>query len=414
MDLLEYQAKELFREVGIPILPSQTIAEPRQIKQLKISYPVVLKSQVRAGGRGKAGGVRFVANTIDAIAAARNIFNLSILGEYPEFILAEAHYNAEKELFLALVLDYKLKCPVLLGSSRGGMNVKPLLENLQEVAIHDEFSPFYARRLAVRMGLSGELIASVSKIVEKMYLLFRQKDLELIEINPLGVNNRGELMALDGKIAVNDLAVAKHPSITALNKSAPLLSIGERERLKNTISPKIEWLNWQDRGKIAIIANHLDLILLTGDLIYKQKGKPICSAIIVDRSEPETATVDFYSHQIRQCWQELVKIKGLKVVLINIWETAAIDRAIIATLIDCERESREGLVTDKSSKSDNETKIIDSAIHKQQLPELKFVLRSINESNDRAIELEAVTEWLYVTDSLELAVSQAITWAKAK
>lgn len=99
MDLLEYQAKELFRRVGIPTLPSQTIAEPRQIKQLRIPYPVVLKSQVRAGGRGKAGGVRFVANTIDAIAAARSIFNLSILREYPEVILAEAHYNAEREFF---------------------------------------------------------------------------------------------------------------------------------------------------------------------------------------------------------------------------------------------------------------------------------------------------------------------------
>ena len=96
MDLLEYQAKELFREIGIPTLPSQTIKDPRQIKQLQIPYPVVLKSQVRAGGRGKAGGVRFVSNTIDAIAATRTIFQLSILGEYPEVVLAEAHYNTKK------------------------------------------------------------------------------------------------------------------------------------------------------------------------------------------------------------------------------------------------------------------------------------------------------------------------------
>jgi succinyl-CoA synthetase beta subunit len=404
MDLLEYQAKELFREIGIPVLPSQTIAEARQLKQLKIPYPVVLKSQVRAGGRGKAGGIRFVANTIDAIAAAHHIFNLSILGEYPQVILAEAHYNAEKELFLALVLDYKLKCPVLLGSSRGGMNVKPLLENLQQVAIEEEFSPFYARRLAVRMGLSGELIASVSRIVEKMYRLFRQKDLELIEINPLGINHRGELMALDGKIAVNDLALAKHPTITALNKSSSVVSISDREPVRKIANTKIEWLDWQDKGKIAIIANHGDLISLTGDLICKQKGKPLCSTVIVDNIEPETPTVDFYRHQIRQCWQELIQMKGLKVVLINIWQTETIERSIVKTLIDCELESRETSEMNEPSKSDNEPKLI---------PELKFVLRLINKLDEK-LELQSVAEWLYVTDNLELAVEQTITWAKTK
>ena len=120
MELLEYQAKKLFKMVGIPVLPSQTIRDPRKIKQLQIPYPVVLKSQVSSGGRGKAGGVRFVSNTIDAIAAARTIFNLSILGEYPEVILAEAHYNAVKELFLAVVLDYDRCCPVLWVQPLGG------------------------------------------------------------------------------------------------------------------------------------------------------------------------------------------------------------------------------------------------------------------------------------------------------
>jgi succinyl-CoA synthetase beta subunit len=92
MDLLEYQAKELFREVGIPVLPSQRIDRPTDLKALRIPYPVVLKSQVSVGNRGKAGGIRFVENTIDAIAAARTIFNLPISGEYPQVLLAEANY----------------------------------------------------------------------------------------------------------------------------------------------------------------------------------------------------------------------------------------------------------------------------------------------------------------------------------
>ena len=211
MELLEYQAKELFKTVGIPILPSLTIKNPRNLKQLQIPYPVVLKSQVRSGGRGKAGGVRFVANTIDAIAAARSIFNLSILGEYPEVILAEAHYNIERELFLAVVLDYNLQRPVLLGSAWGGMNIDSLLANLQQVVVEDKFSLFYARRLTAHMGLSGQLVCSVSDILAKMFRLFQERDLDLIEINPLGVNRRGELMALDGRITVNDNALVRQP-----------------------------------------------------------------------------------------------------------------------------------------------------------------------------------------------------------
>ena len=88
MDLLEYQAKEWFRETGIPVLPSQRIDKIGDLKGLKIPYPVVIKSQVRTGGRGRAGGVRIVTNTIDAIAAAQTIFHLPILGEVPEVLLA--------------------------------------------------------------------------------------------------------------------------------------------------------------------------------------------------------------------------------------------------------------------------------------------------------------------------------------
>ena len=90
MDLLEYQAKSLFRQMAIPILPSQRIDNLADLKGLKIPYPVVLKSQVRAGGRGRAGGIKFVENTIDAVAAAQTIFNLPIEDEYPQVLLAEA------------------------------------------------------------------------------------------------------------------------------------------------------------------------------------------------------------------------------------------------------------------------------------------------------------------------------------
>jgi succinyl-CoA synthetase beta subunit len=233
MDLLEYHAKHLFREIGIPVLPSQTIDRPSDLKTLKIPYPVVLKSQVPKGSRGKVGGIRFVENTIDAIAAAQIIFHLPIMGQYPQVLLAESRYNAEREFYLAVALDYILRRPVLLGSPQGGIDSAAVRAKMQQVIVDGEFSPFYARRLAVKMGLEGKLILSVSAIVEAMYKLFIQKDLDMVEINPLGVSPQGEVMALDGKVIVNDAALGRHPDLALLasNKDREMGMVREAEKL---------------------------------------------------------------------------------------------------------------------------------------------------------------------------------------
>jgi succinyl-CoA synthetase beta subunit len=111
----------------------------------------------------------------------------------PEVLLAETKYDADREFYLAVVLDAAARRPLLLGSFQGGIDVESAPELLQQVVVEQEFSPFYARRLSLKMGLQGTLIQSVSSIVEKMYQLFVQKDLDLVEINPLGVSSTGEL-----------------------------------------------------------------------------------------------------------------------------------------------------------------------------------------------------------------------------
>lgn len=400
MDIQEYQAKKLFREVGIPVLPSQTIDDPRQIKQLQIPYPVVLKSQVRAGNRGKAGGVRFVANTIDAIAAARGIFKLSILGEYPEIILAEAHYNTEKEFFLAVVLDYHLKRPVLLGSAYGGMNVESLLANLQQVEVEESFSLFYARRLTVKMGLSGSLIQSVSEIIAKMYRLFQEQDLDLIEINPLGVNSKNELMALDGKIKVNRQALARNPTIAALNLA------DKSDRPKNSASTpavKLKWLDWQEqKGNIAIICNSEDLVLLTWDLISQQRGKPACGVVLENNNEPNA--IAEYQQQLQKTLLKLPTIQTIKVVLINIWSTAAISNQIIETVVNYVQLSSETNNAVDFTTDSSINKLQPSANLAGQLLPVKFVLRLVDEK--QTLPHPELAEIIYLTSSLEEAIEQ--------
>jgi succinyl-CoA synthetase beta subunit len=316
MDLLEYQAKKLFNEVEIPILPSQTIHDSGELKRLQIPYPVVLKSQVRSGGRGRAGGIRFVENTIDAIAAARAIFNLPILGEYPEVILAEARYDAQQEFFLALLLDYQLQRPVLLGSVKGGMDVENLLEHMQKVVIDDQFSPFYARRLAKKMGMDEKLLESVSTIIEKMYNLFMEKDLDLVEINPLGVSAEGEVMALDGKITANDHALKRHPNLISLLTSTKSLSEYLSEDTEVTSSP-IDTLNWIDKiehqGQIGIISNSLGLALSTWDLIINDKIKAAGCLILEENHYNLSLT-----QQLEMGLEQMTKLPNLKVILINI------------------------------------------------------------------------------------------------
>ncbi|MGL5061550.1 MAG: ATP-grasp domain-containing protein [Microcoleus sp.] len=340
MDLLEYQAKALFRQMAIPVLPSQRIDNPADLKGLKIPYPVVLKSQVRAGGRGRAGGIKFAENTIDAVAAAQTIFNLPIVDEYPEVLLAEAKYDADRELYLAVLLDPVARRPVLLGSQQGGMDVEGAIEQMQQVAVDQDFSPFYARRLMVKMGLQGDLIQSVSAIVEKMYRLFVEKDLDLVEINPLGISPTGEVMALDGKVSANDEALGRHPDLVAMSSKKPasgmagdrknpslpdrrgsfsdlLHSPPEFDPQPEPPAPNLQPLKLVElEGNIGILCNGIGLTMATLDAVTHAKGKP---ANFVNLGSLDR---DFATSALRERAElglELVaQDKSVKVILVNI------------------------------------------------------------------------------------------------
>jgi succinyl-CoA synthetase beta subunit len=269
MDLLEYQAKALFQEVGIPTLPAQRIDRPTDLKSLKIPYPVVLKSQVSVGNRGKVGGVRFVENTIDAIAAAQTMFNLPIFGEIPKVLLAEAKYDVFQEFYLAVLIDYNLCRPVLLGAGQGGMNLEAVIEQIQQVVVQEEFSPYYARRLALKMGLTGNLLLKVSQIIESMYRLMIANDLDLVEINPLGVSSEGEVMALDGKVTANDRAIIRHSQLSIIQH----------------ITNNLPSVTATGTGYIGVIASGRGVACVTVNEL-RQAGGQINQCLVIDKLEP--------------------------------------------------------------------------------------------------------------------------------
>ncbi|MEO0936364.1 MAG: ATP-grasp domain-containing protein, partial [Cyanobacteria bacterium J06641_2] len=245
------------------------IDHPTDLKRLKINYPIVLKSQIYGGGRAKAGGVRFVETTIDAIATAQNIFNLPIYGELPEVLLAEAKYNIEQELYLAIVLDTAVCRPILLGCDEADIDWEEAGEKMQHVVVEEQFSPFYARRLALKMGLQGTLMQSVSEVIENMYRLFIEKDLDLVEIKPLGVNSSGQLMALNGNISINERAILRHQEIAVIARK-----LAARNISKQGNGNFGNWDGVEMHGKIGILGNGAGSVMATLDLVVNNSGKP--------------------------------------------------------------------------------------------------------------------------------------------
>ncbi|HEY9849303.1 MAG TPA: succinate--CoA ligase subunit beta [Leptolyngbyaceae cyanobacterium] len=404
MDLLEYQAKELFREIGIPVLPSQRIDCPRDLKGLKIPYPVVLKSQVPIGGRGKAGGIKFVENTIDAIAAAQTIFHLPIMGKYPEVLLAEARYNAEREFYLAVALDYTLRRPVLLGSPQGGVDVEAVMQQMQQVVVEERFSPFYARKLALKMGLQGSLIESVSNIVVAMYKLFVEKDLDLVEINPLGVSPSGELMALDGKITANDSALERHPDLTALlPKLETNLPLNYHRNNGNKRTSNKE-NNWQSEGNIAIICNGMGLGMATLDLIQQVGGKP---AKLMNLGEDITGKkAENLCDRLQEELQNITQENGIKVVVIN----------ILSGVPSCDKiASAIANFLSPNSVEVSNSSAINELFHKETTKELsnypKLVVRLAGTGQEEAKErLKGLG--VFVVDTFDEVVLQAVAFTK--
>ncbi|MDX2098087.1 MAG: ATP-grasp domain-containing protein [Leptolyngbyaceae cyanobacterium bins.59] len=380
MDLLEYQAKVLFQEMGIPTLPSQQIAQPKELKGLKIPYPVVLKSQVRRGGRSRAGGIRFVENTIDAIAAAQIIFNLPILGESPEVVLAEARYDAEREFYLAVALDSSVRRPVLLGSQQGGVGVEKAIDQMHQVIVDQEFSPFYARRLALKMGLQGVLIESISQVVEKMYRLFLLKDLDLVEINPLGINAKGDVMALDGKVTVNDSALGRHSELASLVS----------KRIDNLKTP-FRCMNLD--GNIGIICSGAGLTMTTVDLLYNAGGKPAHFLNIGGEFHPTWPPITL-QERLTQGIKQLADQPRIRVILLNLLSGVMTLAELTQLVQDC--LPRPWLTAPESP----------------GVPRL--VVRLLGKGSALAQETAVPDATnLYITDRLDDAIDQAVKLARA-
>ena len=268
MKLFEYEAKTIMGSVGIPIPIGQTIKVAEEVFNLKLNYPVVLKCQVQSGGRGKAGGVKFANDQDEAYELAKKLLQLEINGIKTSSLLIEPKTDIDKELYLAITLDRGRKSHILLASSEGGVEIESS-ETIKILPVTSDYKPFLGRKLGSLIGLSGQKLTLFSNIVNKLYALYENYDLELAEINPLVFAKDGNILALDGKMTVNDDAIDRQPLFEGWQINH-LTDISERE-----LKAKIAGLNLVElEGKIGIICNGAGLTMATMDLVKNYGGEP--------------------------------------------------------------------------------------------------------------------------------------------
>jgi succinyl-CoA synthetase beta subunit len=283
MNLHEYQSKKIFAEYGIPVPTgfAASSADEAAAMAAKLGGPVwVVKAQVHAGGRGKAGGVKVVRD-IDAVrAAAAGMLGTRLVTKQTgaeglpiEKVYVESGSAIEREIYLSLTLNREKGRVAVVASAAGGMDIEEVAahepEKILSVAIHPAvgLESYQARELAFGLGFSGTQIGEFTAILRALYKLYIEQDASLVEVNPLIVTKDGKLVALDAKIGIDPNAVFRHPELAALRDLSQEDPIEARAAEHD--------LNYVSLGgDIACMVNGAGLAMATMDIIKLHGGKP--------------------------------------------------------------------------------------------------------------------------------------------
>jgi succinyl-CoA synthetase beta subunit len=274
MRLLEFQAKQLFAEYGIPVPEGKLVTSPADVAAVKM--PAMLKAQVAVGGRGKAGGIRAVETAEEAARGVEALLQMSIKGHPVGAVLAEEKTPFTREFYVAVLYDKKTNAPMLMASAAGGVDVEQVARENPEKIIRRTIDPAiglqkYAIRYAAKtLGIQD--VAAFTAIVERLYAILVECDATLVEINPLVETPQG-LVALDAKLLLDDRSEFRHAELFA--------KIGQEQADLDKRSPtEAECLAKERRityvaleGNIAMIADGAGTGMLTLDLIHDEGGR---------------------------------------------------------------------------------------------------------------------------------------------
>ncbi len=319
MNLHEFQSKQLLANYGIPVpqgQPAYSVGEALAIARELSDGGWVIKAQIHAGGRGKAGGVKRVAS-LDELGEVTNALlgsrlmtvQTSAEGLPVSCVLIEQLSDIARELYLAITIDRGRERVVLVASSAGGIDIEEVAAEQPDKIITRVVDPVaglhidQCREIGVSFGLTDPQIAALGKILQNLYRLFIEKDASLIEINPLIVTAAGEIVALDAKIQIDDNALDRHPELSALRDAS---QEDARENMARQFGLNYITL----AGNIACMVNGAGLAMATMDLIKLHGGEP---ANFLDVGGGTSA------EKVAQAFKLILSDPKVKAILVNIF-----------------------------------------------------------------------------------------------
>jgi len=318
MKVHEYQAKTLLRELGVPVPNGEVASSPADAKVVaaRIGGKVVVKAQVHAGGRGKAGGIKLADGATEAEAAARQILGMRLRtpqtppeGVEVRSVLVEEASAIERELYVSITLDRARSAHVVMASQAGGMDIEEVAARTPEKILREWAHPalgladFQARRLAFGLGLAGDQFKQGVGLLKSLFALYLAKDCSLAEINPLVVTGDGRVLALDAKLTFDDNALYRHPELVALR------DVREEDPLD--VEASKYGLNYiKLDGTVGCMVNGAGLAMATMDIIKLAGGEPANFLDVGGGASPE---------QIENAFRILSSDPSVKAVFINVF-----------------------------------------------------------------------------------------------
>ena len=350
MRLLEFQAKELFREYGINLLDSKssTNIEDGRKHAKELGYPFVIKIQVPVGGRGKAGGIQKCQNDDEFEIKYPQVMDLTIKGEKARAILLEKMADIKKELYLSLFLNRSKRCYTIIASSEGGVEIESVKNQIiKEVGLGD-----VSDEVAKEMGLEGKTADGLVDTLKKLSKLTIEKEAELAEINPLAIMQDDTIMALDGKFVTDDNSNFRHDELQQYQEKTEI-----EERAEKSGFSLVEL-----DGDIAVVGNGAGLVMSTLDMLSDNGGKPACFLDVGGGATTES---------VYEALTLISKIDRVKGILVNLYggivKTTVVAEAFLKAyennLIDLPVFSRlKGTESEKAKEmlQGSRTKIFDS------------------------------------------------------
>ena len=275
MNIHEYQAKEILRRAGVPIPPGQVATTPNEAEAIAREYggTVVVKAQVHAGGRGKAGGVKLAKSPEDAKQIAAKILGMQIKGLTVQQVLVTPAADIASEAYVGIIVDRAAKTPVFMVSPAGGIDIEEVAaktpEKILKLPVDTRYGllPFQATRLGFFLYDDVKKVRAAGKIMQQLYTAFMQSGCSLAEINPLVTTPNGDVVALDAKMSFDDNALFRHLDISELRDRSQ-----EDARESHAADRGLAYVGLD--GDIGCMINGAGLAMATMDMIKVAGGEP--------------------------------------------------------------------------------------------------------------------------------------------